>query len=79
MFRMQLSATLAEKKLRSRHLVGTKMREVYMLRMTFVTNMLKFLEIVRCELGMGSFVKIREDLHKAGVGMRVRRGRTLMG
>lgn len=36
-----------------------------MLRMPFVTNMLKFREIVHCKLGMGSSVKI---LHKAGGG-----------
>lgn len=60
MFGMQLFATLAGKKLQSGHLVGTKLREMNLLKMSFVTNMLKFLETVHCKLGMGSFVKTRE-------------------
>lgn len=53
------------------------MREMYMLRMPFVTNMLKFQEIVHCKLGMGSSVKTREGLHKAGRDMGLRRERTV--
>lgn len=57
--------------------MGTKRREMYMLRMPFVTNMLTFQEIMHCKLGMGSSVKTRDGLHKAGEDMGVRRGRTV--